>query len=138
MRISPTPESLRALATWEPLFAAPGFSAGHWFESEPRDDGVFQMSYFIYAAAVESFVREAHDRGLVVDFDWPRWAGTAKARRYAENPGLVANAGAADLVRLLTTVVRNDRFCEGALAAAFESGLVLAITRRAGELAQGI
>ena len=31
--------------------------------------------------------------------------------------------------KLITAIVRNDRFCEGALVAAFESGLILKILK---------
>jgi hypothetical protein len=39
------------------------------------------------------------------------------------------------LRHLLTAIIRSDRFNEGSLAGAFESGLVLAICRRAVALA---
>jgi hypothetical protein len=32
---------------------------------------------------------------------------------------------------LLTAIIRQDRFCEGALLSAFDSGLILGIVRRA-------
>lgn len=38
----------------------------------------------------------------------------------------------ADLIKkckLITAIVRNDRFCEGALVSAFESGLILKILK---------
>ncbi len=31
--------------------------------------------------------------------------------------------------KLITAIVRNDRFCEGALVSAFESGLILKILK---------
>jgi len=38
-------------------------------------------------------------------------------------------------VSLLTTIIRGDRFSEGELAGAYESGMLRAIVRRAAELA---
>ena len=49
--------------------------------------------------------------------------------------GRVAHATAEQLTKLSTSLVRGDRFSEGTLAWAFESGLLLAIVRRAAALA---
>jgi hypothetical protein len=49
----------------------------------------------------------------------------------------LAVATADELVKLTTSLVRADRFTEGTLAWAFESGLLLAIARRAEELSSG-
>ena len=47
----------------------------------------------------------------------------------------LASATPDQLAKLIAVVVRQERFCEGTLAAAFEEGLVLGIVRRAGVLA---
>jgi hypothetical protein len=39
-----------------------------------------------------------------------------------------------DLARLLTAIVRSDRFVEGSLVGAFESGLLTRIAQRAAAL----
>ena len=43
-------------------------------------------------------------------------------------------ATADDLARLLTAIVRSDRFSEGSINGAFESGLLARIARRAATL----
>ena len=48
-----------------------------------------------------------------------------------------ASASAEDLRRLLTVYVRSERFGDGTLEAAFESGMLTAIIRRAGILGAG-
>ena len=54
-----------------------------------------------------------------------------KIFRTLGDPTRVASASADDLARLLTTLVRGDRFADGTLAHAHESGLLRAIARRA-------
>ena len=43
---------------------------------------------------------------------------------------MLGQATVLDLARLLTVVIRGDRFAEGALAQAIESGLITAVLRQ--------
>ncbi len=69
--------------------------------------------------ALDAIVSQLYDAGLIVPFDWPTWA--------AEHPSLrdVAVADPVEAVKYLTAVVRADRFSDGTLAAAVESGGML-------------
>ena len=46
----------------------------------------------------------------------------------------MADAPVEDIGKLITAIVRSDRFVEGSIAGAFESGLLLGIARRAAAL----
>jgi hypothetical protein len=127
-------ERLQALARWEERFASPGFSMGRWAVVTPRADGVLQMPWYEYSETALVFVADASAFGWVVAFDWMRWAAAPEAQRMLTDPRLVARASEADLVRLLTTIIRGDRFSEGRIASAYESGLLLAIVARARQL----
>jgi hypothetical protein len=84
---------------------------------------------------VEAFIDTAYRVGLVeTGFDWPRWMRTEEARGLRDDPGRLARATPKQLSRLLTVLIRQDRFTGGSLLAAFDSGLVTAILRRAREL----
>lgn len=118
---------LATLARFLPALEAPGFAAGRWHEQE----GAFPFAALDDTAG--ALVQAAYADGWVLPgFDWPEWIGTAEARALRDDP---STAGAEDLARLLTAVIRQDRFVEGALLGAFESGLMLAIIRRAAALA---
>jgi hypothetical protein len=67
-----------------------------------------------------------YDLGVVVPFDWPVWHASG---RYSGGHGLTW-APVADAVRLLTSYVRGDRFCDGALLAGVVDGTVPAAVRR--------
>ena len=129
-------ERLRGLARYATIVASPGFTFGHWVEPTPNEDGVIQMPWYEYSVAAEAFVTEAYGLAWVVDFDWMKWAASPKGKRLLADPALVARASAADLARLLTVLIRGDRFSEGELAGAYESGMLGAILRRAAELAE--
>lgn len=60
--------------------------------------------------------------GALVPFDWQAWGGLT----HYTTAGAVAEAGVADAVRLVTALVRADRFSEGALLAAADDGRLAA------------
>ncbi len=94
-------------------------------------DGSTQMPYYEFSAEA----RELISRLPVTPFDWPSWMKTDEAQRLVRDHGAIATASADQLVKLTTAVVRSDRFTEGSVAGAFESGLLAAIARRAATLA---
>ena len=67
-------------------------------------------------------------------FDWMSWNGS---RRYPRGAGLT-DAPVADAMRLITTIVRGERFCDGTIARAVEDGSLMAAAERinAGQLDQ--
>jgi Family of unknown function (DUF6508) len=93
------------------------------------------MLWFGYSEAAMAFVEEAYALGWIASFDWMTRAGSSKGRRLLADHDLVARASVDDLARLLTVCIRGDRFSEGELAGAFESGTLGAIIRRAAVLA---
>lgn len=51
-----------------------------------------------------------------------RWAGTPEAQRPISDPSLIAEATHDDLICLLTTIIRGERFSDGEIAGAYERG----------------
>lgn len=62
------------------------------------------------------------------------WLQTPAGQELATDPAAITRASSADLARLVTAIVRGDRFSEGNLAGAVEHGFVAAICRRAAAL----
>lgn len=124
-------ERLRALGAFLPRLEQPGFDFGHWVPSTQHQDGVWTMPYYDLGADGLALVGVMP---VQVGFDWPTWMQTADAKAYLRDHARVSEASAEDLVKLTTSFVRGDRFNEGALASAFESGLLTAIVRRAAAL----
>jgi hypothetical protein len=57
------------------------------------------------------------------------------AVKYVNDPDQIESADVEVLRKLLTTHVRQERFCEGYLAAMFENGHILALLRRLKQIA---
>ena len=82
------------------------------------------------------FVTMCYDLGWVKPFDWVEWKETKEAVQLGDDPEVLAKATSEQLRKLLTVVIRQDRFVEGSLAAHFNSGFIDRIIARAAVLAK--
>lgn len=71
------------------------------------------------------------------DFDWPKWIASKEAKSLGKGGVALERATPKQLAKMLTAIIREDRFSEGALLSAFQSGLILDIVKRAAALADG-
>ena len=129
-----TADRLRALADLVPILEAPDADFGHW-ETPPPRDGVYSMGWFEFGPTAERW-REGVGRGgwVIAGFDWRTWLETDEGRAMQEGTDALAAATPDQLGKLLTAIVRSDRFVEGSIEGAFASGLLARISRRAAAL----
>jgi len=74
---------------------------------------------------VEGFRQEAYRIGIVVNFNWPDWnEGKALLEDSASD---FTQLDLETLCKLVTVIIRNDRFCEGYLVSQFENGTICRI-----------
>ena len=101
------------------------FSEFIFDKKTPEDYNV--MPYYDYGPVVFKFLKAVYDIPIIINFSWSSWE---EGRNILKNKDF--NFDTLDLVtkcRLITAIVRNDRFCEGVLADAFKSGLMLKILK---------
>lgn len=117
---------------WQPLLdLIPVIETTDCFE-EPEEcitlqDGTKTFSFRNHSAFVSEFLDIVYEIPVIINFNWGAWDD---GRKIANTIGF--NYDAVDLVtkcRLITAIVRNDRFFDGALIAAFQSGLMLHILK---------
>ena len=136
-RQDPFAARLERLAGFAAVFEAPGFVAGEHV-TPASVPGVWTMPYARYHREVDRFVSIAYEDGWVrSDIAWGEWSQTPEAQSLRDDPVVLATATLDQLAKLITVLVRQERFVEGSLMAAFEGGLVLGIVRRAGVLMEG-
>ena len=133
-KVRPLQERLQALADFLPLFEQSGFEFGEWIANPKSETGVLMMPYYSWSDTAHLFVKTAYDTGWVLNFDWPAWKQTDEAIGLRDDAAALAAAAPEQLARLLTVLIRQDRFVEGALGSAYEAGLLMSILRRAAEL----
>ena len=124
----PLARRLNALAVYQRPFDQPGFEFGEWVDQPGRG------KWYRLSRVGRDFLEYCNDNGWVQGFEWVEWKATPEAQRLMDDHSAVAAAGPLDLSRLITVLVRQDRLDEGYLGAAYDTGLVTAIVRRASAL----
>lgn len=131
----PIKEKLHALAAFLPQFEKEDFNLGHWGHPKSDKPNTIMLPYFVYNDVAKSFINMTYEMGwILTDFSWPAWKETKEAIDLRDKPNALAKATSQQLGRLLTVIIRQDRFCEGSIDSAHESGLLLGIIRRAAKL----
>jgi hypothetical protein len=93
---------------------------GPWGEIRggvPDGSGVIEMPYSVLDPLINEFVSMWYEKDLVILFDWASWQ---EGRDWYANEN---DAKYETALKLLTAVIRNNQFNEGALLNAFESGV---------------
>lgn len=128
-------ENLSALASFLEQFEEEGFRFGEWIDPPAAEEDTFSLPIYSLGSEATAFIQACYDHGWISgDLNWPDWASTEEAARLRDDPDYLATASAEQLRRLLTVIVRQDRFVNGSLADHFESGLLHRILGRAKEL----
>ena len=112
---------------WNKLFAlipiiesTKEFIISGGIEEDENDSDIFNITPVIEAKVVLDFERIMYELDLVISFDWAEWSEghvIAGKRAYEDLNTLT-------LLKLLTAFIRNNRFCDGALADKFQDGSV--------------
>ena len=131
-------ERLTRLAGFCPIFELKGFEFGKWCGGEEIGHGVIEDHYFQFGDSAAALIEMCYEFGWVLhSFKWSEWMHSTEAQELRDRPEKLAEASPDQLAKLLTVLVRQDRFCEGNLAAAYQSGLILGILHRASVLVGG-
>jgi len=94
---------------------------GLWFEDRSVKEGCV-ISYIPWTAPIAcEAMKFLYDNDLIITFNWADWD---EGRDFFKNrnPNKYDNLDKEWVLKLLTAVARNDRFCDGAWASLFESG----------------
>lgn len=125
---------LSQLAAFAPRLRAANASFGEWRRGDDvtREQHVITSPWYSHSELAAKLIETLNKSGWILsEFDWSRWAKTKEAKVLLSSPAAIASTDADQLTKILTTLVRKDRFCEGALAKAFGDGLLLAAAVRA-------
>jgi hypothetical protein len=94
-------------------------------ESYGRWSGEEQQPYLIPAEEVHQFKKLVYDLGLVVVYDWSKWEKGHNAWRMKAYD--FSRMDVPEICKMITLLVRADRFTEGFLVEAFERRVILQI-----------
>jgi len=122
-----TPEGIRKILEFLPLFKSNGFETGKWHTSRNNDENDLTLPCYEYSELVGKFIQTLYDEGFIYPFDWSKWNYGIKL---SQNNELMQKANLLNLRKLVTAHVRQDRFCEGHLASLLENGIIVKILER--------
>lgn len=133
MRQADTTTMLQALAAFGPQLRDPDASAGRWSDQNGTGtlDDPLTMPSFEMSDLLTRFEAMTYDVGWIKDFDWMEWSRGSEAKILMRDQASLADATVDQIAKVLTTIVRSDRFSEGALAGYFKEGVLLALAERA-------
>lgn len=99
---------------------------GKWGErhsGKKLKSGANTLPYTEQNELIQEFVQFMYDKDLVINFDWSKWQ---EGRDWfaSEDEAKYQDLDIETSLKLLTVVIRNDRFNEGALVRAFEDGML--------------
>lgn len=132
-------DRLSQLAAFGSRLSDPQASFGRWRggNAVEGEENVITSPWFEHSDLANQLSGMLDRSGWVLqNFDWIRWARTREGKALLSDRGAIAAADIDQLAKLLTALVRGERFGEGTLAAAFGDGLLLAAAERAGRLLQ--
>jgi hypothetical protein len=119
-----------SLNDWERLFSLKDEilatkKFGIFCDSEQLDNGVMTFPYWQKSEIIEKTVNVISSLQLTPVFDWGGWS---EGKDILFNGDFDYNAlDTITLCKLLTTIIRADRFNEGCLVTCFQNGIVLKI-----------
>jgi hypothetical protein len=93
---------------------------------DPAGSAPADSAYPVYDDRVWELLGALQAVGAFVVFDWMHWKRAAVVRDVA----LAASAPIADLARLVTVLLRGERFGDGVIAGAVETGVLPVLAER--------
>jgi hypothetical protein len=123
-----TTQVIDEILAYIPYFADPN---SKFTENPKTDDGSEPLSPRCSRKLIQ-FMETACLNGFMIPFDWCDWRKTAE--ELFNNPAVLAKADLETLRKLLTTHLRQERFCDGHMLSMIECGHILAILKRLAEL----
>ena len=99
---------------------------GKSVEIEEKSDCIHINTVHNYNKVVIKFQKIVYDIPIIIDFGWGSWD---EGRKMTAPDFNLDTVDIPTKCKLITAIVRNDRFCEGALLSHFKSGLILKILK---------
>jgi hypothetical protein len=120
------------LSDWKPLLdLIPDIEAEKKFGEAVGggfiDENTIELPNYLESLIVISFREIVYQIPIMIDFDWSRWN---EGRKMAGDKDF--DFDTVDIptkCKIITAIVRNDRFCDGALVDAFQRGLILKVLK---------
>ncbi len=91
------------------------------------EQGILDMNPYVEHEIVEEFRQACYSIPIMIDFNWGAWD---EGREIVSDENFdYESLDIPTKCKIITAIVRNDRFCSGRLVEAFESGMILKVLK---------
>ncbi len=97
-------------------------SFGEMAGGEKIEENVSTFPYWKWSDITTEFNKTVHDMKLIVSFDWPDWEEGFQLLK--DHKQTFQDLDEITLCKLLTVIIRADRFSDGTLVGALEDGTI--------------
>lgn len=94
---------------------------GYLTPSKKKDKNIIEFPSYVQTDVVSRFKKTIYDLGLIFSFDWPAWEEGRKILN-STSPDF-EKLSIITLCKLITVIVRSNRFCDGTLIMNFKNGI---------------
>jgi hypothetical protein len=94
-------------------------------ESQKKAGAYLEFPHWIYTSKIADFNKMVYEMNIVIGFDWLEWK---EGQAMLKDPNQdYAQVDSITLCKLITLIVRGERFYEGYMNNCFENGSILKI-----------
>ena len=102
-------------------------SFGEWAGGTSKDGQSRQFPHFVQAPVISRFLEIANDMPILIVFNWMGWS---EGREMINDKNFdFDSVDVPTKCKVISAIVRSERFAEGSLAEAFSSGQMLRILK---------
>ena len=123
-----TTDGMRRLLSFLPLLSDRDAKHGDGPGIEVTRENTISILPATLSNTASSFVQACYDENFVQPFDWNEWSNRHETE--LREDAFIAQASISRIIRLLTTHIRADRFCDGHLLSVLEDGTIVRILDR--------
>lgn len=100
---------------------------GWWVTEKGDPDHLPVAPYIQHGELVDTFLKVVYALPIIIDFNWMEWR--EGIRMVSDTRFDYDTVDIPTKCKLLTALIRNERYCEGYLLGSFQSGVVLRIVK---------
>ncbi len=127
-----TTDGIRRLLSFLPLLSEPGAKHGDGPNFEPAGKNTVAYIPAMISETAENFVQACEDEHFVQPFDWHAWSKRHQAE--LNDAAFIASSDMTMIVKMLTTHIRANRFCDGHLLTMLNDGIIVQILKRLNQI----
>ncbi len=95
-------------------------------------DSGLSLDPYVYSDKINQFISDLYSENFIAPFDWCKWS--IEAQKYFENHDFIKTADIHCIQKLLTTLVRSERFNYGVIAPNIDNKTIICIISRIKEI----